>query len=602
MIKKRYWIPVFTLALGVAIVAIWRMPPATAPESLRSLADGQVLGFDEHSNTHAWLGIPFAKPPLGDLRWRAPRPVEPWADTLDAVRQPSFCTQVIPLSFLEKPRQLGQEDCLYLNVYAPRMTPEEAASSQLPVMFWIHGGANNLGGAGIANGYRLAGEQNVIVVAVQYRLGIFGWLSHPALRATALIPDDESSNFGLLDQIAGLTWVQENIRAFGGDPTNVTIFGESAGGFNVLALMGSPKASGLFHKAIAQSGSLRTVERSRAENYSDDAEPGRPYSSRELINNLLVADQRAANRLEAKAAQQAMTEQAVADYLRGKSSQEMLNGVTLRGDLGYYSATNIRDGRVLPEGDLKHVFATPGAYNQVPVILGNNRDEYKFFFWSKPRFSEREWLVLPKLKDPADYNRVTGYFSDLWQAFGVDEPARALASSQPGQVYTYRFDWDEQPEQWGVQAPELFGAAHGIDMVFLFGRDAVMRLPLFAKPSNEASWQQLAQAMRSYWAEFARTGSPGTGGGQLPAWPALDDTEQRKMRLDSQLQLMDQRIYVDQIKQRLRLDDQVATVGERCELYAQLFYHGLAFEYWSDTEYQAWGCAEFPPESIAPIM
>src|SRR5277367_2255100 len=219
---------------------------------------------------------------------------------------------------LNKAAMSGSEDCLYLNVWSPRATDKP-----LPVMVWIHGGGNTMGFAEATPGSHLAGAEQVVVVTLQYRLGVFGWFSHPALRESAATPADASSNFGLLDLVAGLQWIHDNIAAFGGDPANVTIFGESSGGHDVVALMASAPAKGLSQRAISESGSVHATPRSQAENYLDDDAAGLPFSAREFVNKLLIGDG-AKDRATAKARQQAMDDPTLLAYLRGKTAKQLL--------------------------------------------------------------------------------------------------------------------------------------------------------------------------------------------------------------------------------------------------------------------------------------
>ncbi|MGH7859373.1 MAG: carboxylesterase family protein, partial [Candidatus Binatia bacterium] len=263
-------------------------PPAPAkadPESRRSLPAGEVVGSTGRYGAHVWLGIPYAKPPVGALRWRAPEPREAWNGVREALAPPAVCAQ-LPSRFggvesddPEKP--VGGEDCLYLNVYAPRFSPGEVpkAGSRLPVLFWIHGGGNVIGHASFYDGGNLAATHRVVVVALNYRLGPLGWFRHEALRAEAGSADDRSGNYGTLDLVRGLEWVRENVAGFGGDPGNVTIFGESAGGRNVFSLLLSPKARGLFHRAIVQSGGTGTAPVETAETLADATPPGHRNSS-----------------------------------------------------------------------------------------------------------------------------------------------------------------------------------------------------------------------------------------------------------------------------------------------------------------------------------
>lgn len=599
-----------TLLLVIGLIgAGFKLLSSPRPSELtvRQLSAGEVIGYEHESGIFAWLGIPFASPPVGELRWRAPRPVEPWSGTLEALSHSSMCTQLLPFAWLKPRIVFGDEDCLYLNVWSPGLSAAQLAESELPVMVWIHGGANTLGGASPADPYRFAVEENVIVVSLQYRLGLFGWFSHPALRDTAADTLDTTSNFAVLDMVAALQWVQENISAFGGDAGNVTIFGQSAGAFDVIALLATPQAGGLFHRAIAQSGTLNSVPQARAENYVDDPSPGLAYSFREMINALLIADGLAANRTEAKQLQDGMGDQQLVDYLQGKSAKALLAGVERRGGLGYTTATNIRDGIVLPKESLFEVFADPSSYNNVPIILGSNRDEYKFFLSSSPRFVDKRLGLFTRIKNVADYNRFSRYFSDQWQAVGVSEPARVLSRSQPGEVYTYRFDWAGQPTRWGTSMADLFGAAHGIEVVFLFGPDAVSTLPKYAKASDPQGWTQLSDAMRTYWANFARTGNPSNGDEQGgPLWAPWKEGGNAKIIFDASsrggIRSTDQATYIADIKKRLAEDPAIDTLRERCELYVQLFYYALSSDFWSEEEYADWGCSDYPPETFRGII
>ena len=216
------------------------------------------------------------------------KPQKKSPETVDALSFGSACPQ----------SARGSEDCLFINVWSPEN------SKSLPVMFWIHGGGNSVGEAAtsIYDGSRLARENNVVLVSINYRLGPLGWFRHPALRTNDTTPADNSGNYGTLDIILALQWVQENIQQFGGDATNVTVFGESAGAFDTLSLMASPLATGLFHKAISQSGGLNLNSIASAENYVDDDEPGHPLSSQETVNQLLIQLGKASDRTAAKKA------------------------------------------------------------------------------------------------------------------------------------------------------------------------------------------------------------------------------------------------------------------------------------------------------------
>ena len=225
------------LLLGLAFPACGsdpEPPPTSDPTSSRSLAQGEIVGFASPDHAaQVWRGIPFAKPPQGSLRWRAPQVPDPWDGRRLALESGAICPQ---FDLQQGGEIAGSEDCLYLDVYAPRFGPESVprGAARLPVMVWIHGGGNSIGDARIYDGSRLAAEHGVVVVAIQYRLGVLGWFANPSLRALAATPADASGNYGTLDIIRALAWVQENASVFGGDPDNVTVFGESAGGQNVF--------------------------------------------------------------------------------------------------------------------------------------------------------------------------------------------------------------------------------------------------------------------------------------------------------------------------------------------------------------------------------
>ena len=232
------------------------------------MAQGELIGFTAENGAHIWRGVPYGEDTSGKNRWRAPRPAPVWDGVREATAFAPVCPQIAtpftPIEGFVLGELEGSEDCLAMDIYAP----SDAVGRSLPVMVWIHGGSNVSGASQMYIGDRLAANEDVIVISVQYRLGPLGWFSHQALRDSADTFEDTSANFGTLDLIASLKWVRDNITAFGGDPDRVTIFGESAGGHNVATLLGSPLAEGLFHQAIIQSGSFDSVSVSDAEGQS----------------------------------------------------------------------------------------------------------------------------------------------------------------------------------------------------------------------------------------------------------------------------------------------------------------------------------------------
>src|SRR5262245_41431188 len=326
----------------------------TDAATLRRTPLGPVVGSAGSAGTHAWHGIPFAKPPVGALRWRAPQPAEAWTETREALADAPGWAQPPPPIGAEPNADgsMGSEDCLYLNVFAPAFAPDAVpkGKERLPVMVWIHGGGNSIGDARIYDGGHLAGEQNVVVVAVQYRMGPFGWFRNAVLRADpGASAEDQSGNYGTLDLIESLRWVKANAAAFGGDPARVTVFGESAGGRNVFTLLQSPLAKGLFQRAISESGGVRSGELAEAENLTTDPVPGHANSSNELLLRLLEKHRGAKDRAAAQAFTASLSPADIAAFLRERTAGEILAAYTGSPGMGMLHFPQIfADGTVIP--------------------------------------------------------------------------------------------------------------------------------------------------------------------------------------------------------------------------------------------------------------
>jgi para-nitrobenzyl esterase len=459
---------------------------------------GLVQGQEDADRTWVWRAIPFSRPPIGDLRWRAPQDPLPWAGIR---RQTSFnggCTRlddVIPGWIV------GSEDCLYLNVWRPR-----DAETGLPVYVWIHGGGNSTGSSVSIPEYygtRVADRSRVVFVSLNYRLGPFGWFTHPALRTEARSPEDASGNFGTLDLIQGLKWIQRNIESFGGDPSRVTITGESAGGIDVLSLLLSPLAHGQFRAAMSQSGAALTRGIGEAD-----------ASSEAVLEQLLVRDGKARSRAEAARVVSAMPPAGIAAYLRSRSDRQILSLYHEFGMGMIDIPTVLRDGTVIPLNGYEAL--TTGDYpNKVPVILGSNADELKIFLRFASGISWQSDL----------YQAISRYGSQRWKVSGVDEVARRLtAHSDQPPVYAYFFRWgtvdpegkSQLPNRWG----EELGATHGLDVPFFLGHDTVagfLQAFLFS-PQSSPGRRALSAAMMRYVAGFVRTGNPNPPDGSLPEW------------------------------------------------------------------------------------
>jgi para-nitrobenzyl esterase len=513
-------------ALGIAAAGCaGESAPSVDPGSARSLPAGEVVGFTDGYGAHAWLGLPFAEPPVAERRWRAPRPAPRWEGVREALATGAACPQYAsPFAGSARGETgvIGDEDCLALDVWAPRLEPAAAAEARLPVLVWIHGGGQSIGRAGFYQGGNLAETHDVVVVAVQYRLGPLGWLRHAALR-TGVDPIEASGNYGTLDLIRALAWVRENVSAFGGDPGNVTIFGESAGGTNVLSLLLARDARGLFHRAILQSAGFGMEAATAAETFRDAREPGHRNSSNELFAQLLVNDGKAKDRAEARDRLRRMDLGEIAAWLRAKSPAELLAGYPESQGMLFFPAV-FRDGVVLPR-DEPLAALEQGAYHRVPVMLGTNRDENKLFMAFDPTLARWRFGLVPEPLDPERYQARAEAQARAWKARGVDEPARRMRAVQGPSVYAYRWDWDEEPRlPWLYDGGFVIGAAHGLEIPFVFGHwDVGPETRSLFNAWNREGREALARAMMSYWAEFAYHGSPGRGrAGDLPEWSAWD--------------------------------------------------------------------------------
>lgn len=507
-----------------------RPRPIADVSSERLLAQGPVVGFASEYETHAWLGLPFARPPVGPLRWRAPQPPETWVDTRDALEFARPCVQpgspIAGVPAEDEDGLAGDEDCLYLNVWAPRFEPDAVPTGRdrIPVMVWIHGGGNTRGWTGSAmyDGARLAGTQDLLVVSVGYRLGPLGWFSHAALRAEAEDALEASGNFGTLDQIAALEWVQAHIDEFGGDPDNVTIFGESAGGTNVYALLLSPAAEGLFHRAVPQSGTTRSYSRIEAEHPHGDAQPGHPASSAEAVVRLLVGAGAVPDEEAARGYAAVLGPEDLLAFLRARGAREVLRAYRDPDSPGRLELPKpIRDGALLPRGDWLAELAE-GRFHRVPVLAGANRDEWKLFLALDDRHVRRRFGAFFRIRDPEDYERRARLLSERRIVQGVNAPLSAMQRAGHDALFAYRFDYDALPRLFGQDLSVLIGAGHGLELPLLFGSFDVgnpLMSRAFYREEGQAEREQLAEGMRRYWAAFARDGRPGRGvDGQLPEW------------------------------------------------------------------------------------
>jgi len=475
-------------------------PPAPEADdsTLRQISTGEVVGYVNESGAQSWLGLPYAASTAGENRWRAPQPVASWSERFEALEHSEPCPQIVnALSAEATGREsgslFGSEDCLKLDVYAPAGAGPDSADR--PVMMWIHGGSNTWGYASHYDGATLAQEQNVVVVVIQYRLGPLGFFAHPATDT------GEGANFALLDHVAALNWIQREIAQFGGDASNVTIFGESAGGHNVAALLASPLGADLFDRAIIQSGIFDSAPLDHAQNAA-----------------MAAAGRMGVSEISGESLRALPLDQVFAAY-EGEFSDETLPRV-------------IADGVTLPAEGLTSAFTSVDAFNAVPVITGTNRDEMKLFNAINPELATRRFGILISPKDPVFYDRLSAYQSRVWRLLAVERAIDDFEAAGLQDVWTYRFDWDEGGQLLTTDFSVIFGAAHGMEIPFVFNHfDFFGKLdPFLFHRKNAEGREVLAQSMGAYWAEFARTGAPGDAGG--PLWPRATG-DSAVMRFDS---------------------------------------------------------------------
>jgi para-nitrobenzyl esterase len=374
----------------------------------------------------------------------------------------------------------------------------------------------------------------------------------------------------------------------------------------VTNLLVSARAAGLFHRAIAQSGSSYNDSVELAENFRDDVTPGHRGSSNEVLASLLIADGTVSDRAAAKRHVAAMPEKEIARYLRSKSGAELLLAYGAEHVEGLIDFPNVfADGAVIPKRDPLDHFAS-GEYNRVPVIFGTNRDEQKLFMFANPRWVRKILWILPRLRDETLYNATADAFSAMWKVRGADAPAREVRRAQGPSVYVYRWDWDEEPSLLGADLSVMLGAAHGLEIPFVFEHfDLGSEANRMFTSENEAGRVELARKMSSYWTEFAATGDPGRGrDGDLPAWTAWDpsgDDAPKFIILDTEagggIRMSSESQTKESVIARIEADARFKTEKRRCEVYRALAIYGRGF---SATDYaRREACRALPLEEIA---
>lgn len=485
----------YRLVLPVIILGLLGAGAAMAGETPLAIEGGQVRGVAA-DGVVSFKGIPYAAPPVGDLRWRDPQPVKPWEGVLDAKSFGPSCMQVDDLP--------KSEDCLTLNVWRPAAVSDKP----LPVMVWIYGGALVHGNTPQYPGTELA-SQGVVVVSINYRMGRLGFFAFPALAREA--PDEVQGNYGYMDQLAALKWVQHNIAAFGGDPKNVTIFSESAGGGSVLVHLTSPMSRGLFARAILQSPGVPSARaRSLPLMPLDEAQKSAVAYARSV--GIKGDDEKALAALRKLPADKVVAGTSAAATIEGMSSGKPAIGV----------AGSIVDGKFLTETP-EAAFAA-GHQAMVPVMVGaNNRDlgigvaKNKRALFALFGSNARE---ARKLYDPKGSETLDELKQQVLADKTLVEPSRHLAeevarSGQP--AYWYRFSYVAEALR---SSPKWKGTLHGFEIPYAFNIPAAVVKDKVTKADKD-----MGVLASSYWVAFAKTGDPNGSG--RPAWPRYDASEDK---------------------------------------------------------------------------
>jgi len=462
----------------------------------------------------AFLGIPYAAPPVGLLRWKPPAAASKWLGTRDATNFGPRCMQPALYDDMVFHDTGPSEDCLTLNVWTPA---NAAPGKKLPVMVWVYGGGNTTGGTseGRQNGAHLA-TKNVIVVSFNYRLGIFGFFTHPELAAES--PEHAAGNYGLLDAVAALHWVQTNIDAFGGDPANVTVFGESAGSYAVSSLMASPLATGLFAHAIGQSGGAfgasKPVYPSLARQQEKDAEFARTQLHADSLAALRAIP---AGQLLAAGGNGSAFGPDTDGYFLPQSPATIF-AAGKQNDVPMMAGWNHDEGgsgaaqtRITPTGSLESPSSVKVPGNVIHTTIAQS-DRQRLQDMAAKDFAAHAGDFLqafPAATDAEALTRLQQYATDKFIAYGTWAWLEAQTDNGKMPAYRYRFDLVPPPDP---ARPTRFGVFHSDDIEYVFGTLG-SRKGIAWRPQDTA----MSEQMMTYWTNFARTGDPNGGG--LPKWP-----------------------------------------------------------------------------------
>lgn len=479
-------------------------------------ASGMLRGTTEEG-VSIFKAIPYAAAPVGELRWRPPQPVQPWNGELDAAKFCKDCGQAGGFGpDAPKISANASEDCLFLNIWKPANASKDG---RLPVMVWIHGGAFVFGsGSGAENSGVHFAKQGVILITFNYRLGRLGFFAHPALSKE--YPNEPKGNYGYMDQIAALKWIQKNIADFGGDPKNVTIFGESAGGVSVQSLLTIPSAKGLFHKAIIESGGGR-----------DGVLTGRPINKENADKYYPISAETIGINFAKKHGIEG-TDAAALAKLRALAAADIIDGGQETNGPGgpvTYSGP-ILDGKLVVETAESAYKA--GRQNRVPIIIGSNSAEVPAGFVNA-RSKDELFGLFRNMKEEAKNvfaPDTTRSLAEMLTMVNTDkvwaEPARFTANAitvKGDKAFIYLFSYVTE----SMKARARFGAPHASEIAYVFNNLNARRGISTATPQDE----EVARLMNTYWVNFAKTGNPNGKG--LPIWPAFDSKNNELIEFQS---------------------------------------------------------------------
>ena len=557
----------------ICILALLLLIPFVNAKEYKVITTSGITEGYSKNNVIIWNDIPYAQPPIGDLRWKAPRKIEDDSNIILS-KDNNFCIQ--RTSNLGGSSQFsddlisGTEDCLYLDIYSPKKKSKDL----LPVMFWIHGGGNTSGLKDLYDFSKLVKKHDVIVVTINYRLGPLGWFTHPSIQGLQN-GIDKTSNFGTLDIISALEWVNENIDAFGGNSENITIFGESAGGHNVLSLLVSDKAKGLFHKAISMSGYTESISLEDAHKQKKQS-PTSNYSTWEVVNKI-VKNQSDKN------SQDQYTLEELRNTLYSLSGKEFYQYYAARENFEELPLLT-NDGIVIPKIGLKEALSKEEYINNVPTIAGSTRDEVKIWLAFSEYFVTVDFSVsgslfgLPQviLNDKDAFEAFNYYRSNAWKIRGVNEPLNSLAKAGNSQLYSYRVDWDDRRKFIVADFKTLFGAGHALEIPLLTGSTKLVGGPPisnFMYPKGISRFYT-SKNMMKFWSNFAKYGEPGYSSNNVKWEPYSfnENNSSNYMVLDKKknLRMSSDDLTLTKLSQQVFTDSRLDEV-EKCVVLYQMF-------------------------------